>query len=164
MVKVILVQWFLNYSCIRVLLIFKRSWQARALLNIDKFRDFVCSYLFLSSLFSLLESLRVSMGLSESQQVSASLSESQQVSASLSESQRVSVSLSKSQWVSASLSESQLVSVSLSESLGGSASLSEAQWVSINYSPMGTNHRIKLIKLIWANKVNLNWSSYFPNF
>ena len=47
--------------------VFKRSWRARALLNIGKFRHFVCSYLFLSSSMSPQESQRVSVSLSKSQ-------------------------------------------------------------------------------------------------
>ena len=99
-----------NQKCKKVL--FKRSWRARALLNIGKFRHFVCSYLFLYSSMSPQESSRVLKILSESQRVSVSLSESQRVSASFSESQRVSASLSQSQPVSASLSKAKQVSVS----------------------------------------------------
>ena len=88
---------FRNYFSISI---FKRSWRARALLNIGNFRSFICSNLLFSYSICLRESQRVSASLSESQRVSASLSESQRVSASLSESQRVSASLSESQRVS----------------------------------------------------------------
>ena len=103
--------------------LFKRSWRARALLNIAKIRHFGCSYLFISLSIRLRESQRYSEGLRNSQRVSASLSESQPVSASLSKSQRVSVNLSEFQ----------------------------------SYG----SHRIKLMKLIWTNKVDLKWSIYF---
>ena len=87
--------------------LFKRSWRARALLNIGKVRKFVVCYLLFLFELRFLESPRVSMSLHESQ------------------------------WVLVSLSES--------------------QWVSMS-------HGINIMKLIWANKVDLKWSSYFPNF
>ena len=64
--------------------LFKRSWRARALLNMGKLRHFVCSYLFLSSFISLGEAQKFSEGHRKSQQVSGSLSESQWVSVTLS--------------------------------------------------------------------------------
>ena len=85
----ILKSWFLEALIFNVFIqrktqIFKRSWRSRALLNIGKNRDFICSYLLFTSSICL-------RCLRESQRVSASLSESQRVSASLSESQRVSI-------------------------------------------------------------------------
>ena len=105
----------------------------------------------------------------ESPQVSANIqnaSKFQWILVRLSKSQQVSASLSKSEQVSASLSKSQQVSASLSKSKLVSASLSGSQRVSVSFNCLQSYelHRIKLTKLIWANKVNLKWSSYFPNF
>ena len=58
---------------------FKRSWRARALLNIGEIQGLLVHICFLSLLL-------ISLTLNESNQISESLSDSQQVSTSLSES------------------------------------------------------------------------------